>query len=270
MRSSAENMPPAKKASSSGKAVAPAATASSAPSKGPKKKKPSAEAIKKRMESLAESAGMTTSKGLKKTASRQLRYGMSMTTHASTGKSGKALMLKFEINAWEAADLKAAEVTKALPADPPWYDKDAKENLCKLLAPEMAHMIMEKVKAACPDSAKFMEGDLTVPKEYVRPEIGIIMLDCLDVGGVNTEKPAMFLTGQLFNLKDIMKKMFSIRYADIEFAGVTKAAWCVEINETSLAIEGWLKKMGWAVVVEDFRSGDDEDDEEEEEEEVEQ
>ena len=256
-----------KKQQNSGKAVAPAPTAS-ALSKGIKKKA-SAEAIKKRMESLAECAGMTTGKGLKKTASRQLPYGMTMTMHA-TGKAGKALMLKFTINAWEAADLKAAEVTKGLPADPAWYDKDARENLCKLLTPEMAHMVMEKVKAACPDSAKFMEGDLTVPKEYVRPEIGMIMLDSLNVGGVNTEKPAMFLTGQLFNLKDIMKKMFSIRYADIEFAGVTKAAWCVEINETSLAIEGWLKKMGWAVVVEDFRSGDDEDEEEEEEEEVEQ
>lgn len=257
-------MPPAKKASSSGKAVAPAATASSAPSKGPKKKKPSAEAIKKRMESLAESAGMTTGKGLKKTASRQLRYGMTMTTHASTGKAGKALMLKWQIHAWEATALKEAEVTKDMPAERPWFDKDTRDNLCKLLTPEMAVMIMAKVKAACPESAKIMEGDLTVPKEYVRPEIGIIMLDSLDVGGVNTEKPAMFLTGQLFNLKDVMKPMFGIRYADIEFAGVLKAAWCVEINETSLAIEGWLKKMGWAVVVEDFRSGDDEDEEDDE------
>ena len=256
-----------KKQQNSGKAVAPAPTAS-ALSKGIKKKA-SAEAIKKRMESLAECAGMTTGKGLKKTASRQLPYGMTMTMHA-TGKAGKALMLKFTINAWEAADLKAAEVTKGMPADPPWYNKDAKENLCKLLTPEMAVMVIDKVKAACPDSAKFMDGDLTVPKEYVRPEIGIIMLDSLDVDGVNTEKPGMFFTGQLFNLKDVMKPMFGIQYADIEFAGVPKAAWCVEINETSLAIEGWLKKMGWAVVVEDFRSGDDEDEEEEEEEEVEQ
>ena len=131
-------------------------------------------------------------------------------------------------------------------------------------------MVIENVKAACPDSAKHMEGELTVPKEYVQPEIGLIMLDSLNVGGVNTEKPAMFMTGKLFPLKDVIKQKYGIRYSDIEFAGVTKAAWCVEINETSLAIEGWLKKMGWAVVVEDFRSGDDEDEEEEEEEEVEQ
>ena len=256
---------------SSGKAVAtPPAATSATKSKSAKKKKPSAEEIKKRMESLAESAGVTTGTGLKKTASRQLRYGITMTTHSSTGLSGKAIMLKYKIHAWDAAALKEADVTKDLPADPPWYDKDNKENLCKLITPELAHMVIENVKAACPDSAKHMEGDLTVPKEYVRPKIGLIMLDSLNVGGVDTEKPAMFMTGKLFTLKDVMKKKFGIRYADIEFAGVTKAAWCVEINETSLAIEGWLKKMGWAVVVEDFRSGDDEDEEEEEEEEVEQ
>ena len=63
-----------------------------------------------------------------------------------------------------------------------------------------------------------------------------------------------------------MKKKFDIRYADIEFAGVTKAAWCVEINDTSMAIEGWLTAMGWAVIVEDFRGGGDDDDDDEEDE----
>ena len=253
---------------SGGKAVATATPATSAAkSTSAKKKKPSAEEIKKRMESLAESAGVTTGTGLKKTASRILHYGITMTTHSSTGLSGKAIMLKFKIHAWEAAALKEAELTKDLPADPPWYDKDSKENLCKVLTPELAHIMMDRVQAACTDSAKHMEGDMTVPKEYVRPEIGLIMLDSLIVGGVNTEKPAMFMTGKLFTLKDVMKKKFGIRYADIEFAGVTKAAWCVEINDTSMAIEGWLTTMGWAVIVEDFRGGggDDDDDDDEDE-----
>ena len=111
-----------------------------------------------------------------------------MTTHSSTGMSSKAIMLKYQIHVWDAAALKLADVTKDLPADPPWYDKDNKENLCKLLTPEMAHMVIENVKAACPDSAKHMEGDLTVPKEYVRPEIGLIMLDSLNTSAGSTRR----------------------------------------------------------------------------------
>jgi hypothetical protein len=71
---------------SGGKAVATATPATSAAkSTSAKKKKPSAEEIKKRMESLAESAGVTTGTGLKKTASRNLRYGITQNRKLGNG-----------------------------------------------------------------------------------------------------------------------------------------------------------------------------------------
>ena len=55
--------------------------------------------------------------------------------------------------------------------------------------------------------------------------------------------------GNIYVLKDCIKDMFGVRYADIEFGGVLKAAWYV----SEQTIVTWLKSMGWTVEVNDMR-----------------
>lgn len=100
--------------------------------------------------------------------------------------------------------------------------------MCKVATPEVGAELIERIKAACPETAKSLKVDLTPPKEYEKPEVAIVMVDSLNVGGEETEKPAMFFTGKMFVLKDVMKAKFGIRYGDIEFAGCSRAAWWVE------------------------------------------
>ena len=76
------------------------------------------------------------------------------------------------------------------------------------------------------------------------------------------DHPVKFYVGQMFVLKDCLKSMFGLRYGEIEFGGVTKAAWYVEIKEVNdPAIEDWVEDHGWRVIVTDLRDdGDDDDD----------
>ena len=44
-----------------------------------------------------------------------------------------------------------------------------KVNMSKVSTPRLAEKIIANVKAACPDSAANMSGDLTAPNGYVAP-----------------------------------------------------------------------------------------------------
>ena len=190
-----------------------------------------------------------------------LKYDLGWTLHAGTGKQGTNLLLKFAIHAWEKEHLKRALF--GLPADGMWFDKKESLNLSKVSTPELARLIIDAVKVLCPDSAANMSGDLAAPADYVAPVIIIVLADALCINGEEIDKPTMFFIGKMFVLKDCLKEMFGVRYADIEFGGTLKAAWFVHIKDGSeVTIATWLKKMGWTVEVKDTR--DDEADEEEE------
>ena len=181
--------------------------------------------------------------------------------HAATGKRGVNMLIKFAIHAWEKDNL--VKAFNHLPVDSVWFDKKESINLGKVATPELAQLIITIVKDLCPDSAANMSGNLDAPKDYTSPVITLVLTDTLCINGEQMDKPTLFFIGNIYVLKDCLKDMFSVRYADIEFGGVLKAAWYVHIKDGSeQTIVTWLKSMGWTVEVNDMR--DDEADEEEE------
>jgi len=206
--------------------------------------------------SSSSSGGLTTKKAVK----RILKYFLTRTRHAATGQEGKNLLLTFLIHAWEKDKLK--DVLKNIPCAAMWYDKNEKANLAKVSTPEVAEKIIDAVKSACPDSAKDMVGEIVAPDGYEQPVIQVVKNDQLTINDELFDHPVKFYVGQMFVLKDCLKSMFGLRYGEIEFGGVTKAAWYVEIKEVNdPAIEDWVEDHGWRVNVTDLRDdGDDDDD----------
>ena len=47
------------------------------------------------------------------------------------------------------------------------YDRTKKSNMTKVLTPQIAQMIENRVKERCSDSAAVMDSDLTPPEDYV-------------------------------------------------------------------------------------------------------
>ena len=60
-----------------------------------------------------------------------------------------------------------------------------------------------------------------------------MLTDTLCINGEQMDKPTLFFIGNIYVLKDCIKDMFGVRYADIEFGGVLKAAWYVHIKDGS-------------------------------------
>ena len=247
------------------KAVPPAAVLSSDISKEAKaaKKREQREALL----ALMQGGGLSNVKSPgsagqgKKSVARMLPYSIGFTVHAATGKQGVNLLLKFTIHAWEAGNLVKSFLH--LPVDSLWFDKKKGINLGKVATPELAQLIITIVKDLCPDSAANMSGNLDAPKDYTAPVITLVLTDTLCINGEQMDKPTLFFIGNIYVLKDCLKDMFGVRYADIEFGGIVKAAWYVHIMDGSeQTIVTWLKSMGWTVEVNDMR--DDEADEEEE------
>ena len=183
--------------------------------------------------------------------------------HAATGKTGTNLLLKFAIHAWEKDKLK--DILDGLPVDGMWYDKKEKVNMSKVSTPRLAEKIIANVKAACPDSAANMSGDLTAPNGYVAPIVRLVIVPDLCINGELCGKPTLFFVGKMFQLKDCLKELFCARYGDIQYANNFFAAWYVHLtNGVEETIASWLTDMGWDVVVDDSREDEDEDEDEDE------
>ena len=106
-------------------------------------------------------SGKTGTGGATKSKPRtELEYTIDWTVHASTGQKGKNRILKFKIFAWEKDQLKGI-TTGCVPCEAIWYDKNNKINLAKVPTPEVAGIIIEMVKAACPESAAKMTGEIS-------------------------------------------------------------------------------------------------------------
>ena len=243
-----------KKPSSSKKPAAPAKA--SATINKSNKSLDDANAILEAMNSHLSNGQVTTS-GVKKTKSKVLPYSLGKTMHAATGKTGKNLLLRFAIHAWEKDNL--SDVTKDIPCDALWYDKTSKENLAKVATPEVAQKIIDNVMKKCPDSAPQMSGEIKAPDDYEAPKVMIVKLDDLTVNDEALGKPAFFFVGQMFVLKECLKNLFGCGYGEVEFNGTTKAAWYAPISEKSESVEAWLEEMGWEVIVKDLRCTDVED-----------
>ena len=202
-------------------------------------------------------SGQVSTSGTKKTKAKVLIYTLGKTVHAATGQTGKNLLLKFSIHAWEKDNLSG--ITKNIPCDALWYDKTSKQNLAKVATPQVAKKIIDQVFKKCPESASQMTGEITTPEDFEPPKVLIVKLDDLTVNDAPLEKPAMFFVGQMFVLKECLKSLFGCSYGEIEFGGATKAAWFAPISEKSESVEAWLEEMGWEVNVKDLRSDGEEE-----------
>ena len=135
--------------------------------------------------------------------------------------------------------------------------------MAKCLTPEICLGLINAIKSVCVESAPKMVGEIVEPDGYAAPKIDIVKASDLMVNGEASDKKLMFFIGQLFVAKDVLKKLFSIRYGEIDFGGVTKAAWYVECNsiteDPSNGVEAWLKGWGWEVDVDDLDDDEDED-----------
>ena len=64
---------------------------------------------------------------------------------------------------------------------------------------------------------------------YEQPVIQVVKNDQLTINDELLDHPVKFYVGQMFVLKDCLKsllsQLFGLRYGEIEFGGVTKAAW---------------------------------------------
>ena len=134
----------------------------------------------------------------------ELPYSLNWTVHASSGQQGKNLLLKYTIFAWEKNSLTG--LLGGLPCDAMWYDKDSKTNMAKVPTPEVAEILVAKVKAACSESGPKMIGELSAPDGYEAPEITIVKVDSLTIDDEETDKPFIFMVGQMFLLKDVLKQ----------------------------------------------------------------
>jgi hypothetical protein len=202
--------------------------------------------------------GTTSGGAPKKHSSRQLSYSLLWTVHAATGKTGTNLLLKFSIHAWDKDKIK--DLLDGLPVDGVWYDKKEKVNMCKVSTPQLAEKIIAKVKAACPDSAANMSGNLSAPSGYVAPIVRLVVVPDLFINGELCGKPTLFFVGKMFPLKDCLKELFCVRYGDIQYANQCVAAWYVHLTDgLEDTIVAWLKDMGWEAVVDDTREDEDED-----------
>ena len=187
----------------------------------------------------------------------ELPYSLNWTVHASSGQQGKNLLLKYTIFAWEKDSLTG--LLGGLPCDAMWYDKDSKTNMAKVPTPEVAEILVAKVKAACSESGPKMIGELSAPDGYEAPEITIVKVDSLTIDDEETDKPFIFMVGQMFLLKDVLKAKFGFRYHEIQFRNSPRcAAWHVEITDlTEDGVKELLESFGYKVKVQDLRSEDE-------------
>lgn len=151
--------------------------------------------------------GTTSGGAPKKHSSRQLSYSLLWTVHAATGKTGTNLLLKFSIHTWDKDKIK--DLLDGLPVDGVWYDKKEKVNMCKVSMPQLAEKIIAKVKAACPDSAANMSGNLSAPSGYVAPIVRLVVVPDLFINGELCGKPTLFFVGKMFPLKDCLTRSSS-------------------------------------------------------------
>ena len=193
-----------------------------------------------------------------KSAVKKLEYSVKRTKHASTGLSGKALLLMFTILAKEKDGVPKGSDPFNIPCESGiWYDIKEKKNLAKVSTPEVAAGIIEKVKGSCSQSAPLMEGSCDAPEGFEAPVIKIVKGDQLEVND-ETEENMMFFVGKMFTVKELLKGLFDIKYGEIVFQGKNKTAWHAKITDISedatTGIEAWLTGFGWDVEVIDLRS----------------
>ena len=100
--------------------------------------------------------------------------------------------------------LSLKDILDGLPVDGMWYDKKEKVNMSKVSTPRLAEKIIANVKAACPDSAANMSGDLTAPNGYVAPIVRLVIVPDLCINGELCGKPTLFFVGKMFQLKDCL------------------------------------------------------------------
>ena len=192
-----------------------------------------------------------------KSAVKKLEYSVKRTKHASTGLSGKALLLMFTILAKEKDGVPKGSDPFNIPCESGiWYDIKEKKDLAKVCTPEVAAAIIEKVKGSCSQSAPLMEGSCNAPDDFEVPVIKIVKVDQLEVGG-EMEDNMMFFIGRMFTLKEQLKVLFNIKYDEIVFQGQNKTAWHAKITENTedptAGIVAWLTSFGWEVEVIDLR-----------------
>ena len=192
-----------------------------------------------------------------KSAVKKLEYSVKRTKHASTGLSGKALLLMFTILAKEKDGVPKGSDPFNIPCESGiWYDIKEKKNLAKVCTPEVAAAIIEKVKGSCSQSAPLMEGSCNAPDDFEVPVIKIVKVDQLEVGG-EMEDNMMIFIGKMFTIKEQLKVLFNIKYDEIVFQGQNKTAWHAKITENTedptAGIVAWLTSFGWEVEVIDLR-----------------
>lgn len=125
-----------------------------------------------------------------------------------------------------------------------WYVKEKKLNHCVVLSVQIAAMVIEAVKEACPESAKLMKGELIDPPNYIKHEVTMLVSVNHNIGGeVKEDGKYGIFVGNIFVFKELMKKKFGITYDDCVLFGKVKKAWSVKL--TSAVLEPFTGISSW-------------------------
>ena len=88
----------------------------------------------------------------------------------------------------------------------------------------------------------------------------IVKVDAADIkiNKTQAEEDTVFFIGNMFTIKEQMKKLFRIQYADLDYDDEERTCWFTAITEVTEdatdGIEAWLTNYGFTVEVCDFRT----------------
>jgi hypothetical protein len=186
------------------------------------------------------------------------------------GVIGKSLIHQISVLGYDVAKLMAdPPITQGLAlANSMFYDKVKKVNMTKVLTPEIAQQVEDRVKERCPESAAVMDSDLTPPENYVKPQFVIAKKTNMYVDNKLYTPKILWLLGSAhtYALRDLLKKKWGFQYNDLaqEEDGMEKPYWWCDTTQAVLheteGLQAWLNELGFSVLVHDMDHNDDDSD----------